>query len=52
MSYKIRSGDMRWQMPDILSDGNSNVYSISHRLRDIHKLRKMQDVDLENEGQG
>ena len=26
---------IRWQMPDFLSDGNSNVCSLSHRLQDI-----------------
>ena len=52
MTYNIRSGVMRWQMPDFLSDGNSNVCSISHRLPNIRKSRKLQDIDLENDGQG
>ena len=52
MMYNIRSGTNRWQIPDILSDGNSNVCSISNHLQDIHKWRKCQNFDLENEGQG
>ena len=32
--YNIRSGAIQWQKHGILSDVNSNVYSISHRLRD------------------
>ena len=50
-TYNIRSGAIRWQLPDFLSDGNSNVYSVSHRLRDMRKQEKCQNVDLENEGQ-
>ena len=39
---------------DFIFDGNSNVYSISHRLRNILKKRekKCQNFDLENEDQG
>ena len=35
--------DLRHSIANVdLYDGNSYVCSISHRLRDIHKLRKMQ----------
>ena len=51
MTYNIRSGAIRWQIYDFLSDGNSNVYYVAHRLRDIRKWRKMPKFDLENEGQ-
>ena len=44
MTYNIRSGAIRWQMHDFLSDGNRNVCSISYRIRDIRKLRKMQKL--------
>ena len=33
-----------WQIYDFLSDGNSNVYSICHHLRDICKTNKMPKV--------
>ena len=36
MMYNIHCG-IQWQIPDFLSDGNGNVCSISHRLRDIRK---------------
>ena len=50
--YNIHIGAIRWQIPDFLSDDNSNVSSISHRLRDIRKW-KSQNSDLENDqGQG
>ena len=45
----IRCGAIRWQMHDFLSDGNSNVCSISDRLRDF---RKRLTFYLENEDQG
>ena len=51
--YNIRNGAIRWQMHDFLFDGNSNVCSISHHLRDIRKSNKMSKLfDLETEGQG
>ena len=38
---------------DILFDGNNNVCTISHNLRDVHKQIKCQKFDLENDqGQG
>ena len=40
MTCNNRSVASRWQIPDCLSDGNSNVFHISHRLRDIRKSRK------------
>ena len=40
MTYNFSSGAIRWQMPYSISHGNSNVCSISHRLRDIRKSRK------------
>ena len=39
--HSICNGTIRWQIPDILSDGSSNVYSISHHLRDIRQHNKM-----------
>ena len=51
--YNIHSGVFRWQMPDILSGADSNVCSISYRLRDICKSNKMsKSFSLKNEGQG
>ena len=32
MMYNIRSSAIRWQMHDLLSDGNSNVCSLSLSL--------------------
>ena len=53
MMYSICIGAFRWQIHDFLSDGNSNVCSISRRLLDLHKTRKKcKETDLENEGQG
>ena len=49
ITYNIRCGAIRWKMFDFLSDVNSNVRSISHRLRDIRK--SMQNFNIENEGQ-
>ena len=46
MTYNIRSGAIQWQ------NLNSNVCSISYRLRYICKSRKRQNFDLGNEGQG
>ena len=37
--YSIRSGVIRWQMPDLPSDVNRNVYHIFQRFRDIHILK-------------
>ena len=42
--YNIRSGAIRWQIPDFLSDGNSNVCSSSHHLRDIRETNKIKIV--------
>ena len=42
--YIIRNGAIRWPIPDFLSDGNINVFSISHHLRDILESNKMQRV--------
>ena len=50
MIYNVRGGVIRWQIHDFLSDDNSNICSISHRLRDIRKQEKCQNFDLENEG--
>ena len=50
--HNICNGAIRWQIPDVISDGNSNVYSISHHLRDIRQNNKMEIFDHENEGQG
>ena len=33
--YNIRDGVIRWQIRDFLSDGSSNVYCISHHVRDF-----------------
>ena len=35
-----RRGAIRWQINDFLSDVNSNVCSMSHRLRHIRKRIK------------
>ena len=51
MMYNIRGSAIRWQIHDFLSDGNSNVCSISRLLRDIGKINKMQKFALGNEGQ-
>ena len=54
MMYNIRSSAIRWQLHDFLSDGNSNIYSNSHRLRDIQIFKnqiKSKKYDLENEGE-
>ena len=32
MMYNIRSGAIRWKIPDLLSDGNSNVCIFQHLL--------------------
>ena len=40
MTHNIHSGAIRWQMPDFLSDSNSNVCAISHRSRDISQINK------------
>ena len=45
--YKICSDATRWKMPDFQSDGNSNVCSVTHRLRDIRNSNKVEKVDLE-----
>ena len=39
MTYNSRSGAIRWQIHDLLSDGNSNVLPIT-RLRDIRKTKQ------------
>ena len=48
MMYNICSGTIQWQIPDFLSDGNSNVY--------IFQLLNVKTVtwkfDLQNLGQG
>ena len=38
--FNSRNGAIRWQIPDSVSNGNSNVCSISHHLRDIGKILK------------
>ena len=38
-------------MPTVTVDGNNNVYSLHHQLRDIHKP-KFQQFVLEIKGQG
>ena len=43
---------MQRQIHDFLSDGSSNIYSISHHLRDIRKSNKCQKFDYENEALG
>ena len=49
----IRCGAIRWQIPDFLSDGKSNVGSISLAVYELFIKRiKGQKFDLENEGQG
>ena len=35
--HNIRIGDIRWQIPDFLFDGNGNVCFISYHFRDIRK---------------
>ena len=45
------SGAIRWQIDHFLSDGNSNVSTIFHRLLDIRKELKFQKFDIGNEGQ-
>ena len=55
--YNIRNGSIRWQISNFLSDGNSNVFSISHRLWDICKNKKTDKtstlkVKIYREGQG
>ena len=50
--YNIRSGIIRWQKRNFLFDGNSNVFPIVHRLRDILKTRKNAKIDIGNEGHG
>ena len=49
MLYNIRSGAIRWQIPDFLSDDNSNVCSIYHHLQ-FKKI--VNNCDLEKEDQG
>ena len=53
--HNIRNGAIRWQIPDFLSDSNSNFCSISHHLQDIRKNNKIikckKSVELENEDQ-
>ena len=51
MMYNIRIGAIWWQIPDFLFDGISNVWYISHHLRDIRKWKKIKTIYLENEGQ-
>ena len=46
---EIRGDVIRQQIHDFLSDGNSNVCQISHRLRDIRETSKML---YEDHGQG
>ena len=46
--YNIRTVAIRH---DFIFDSNSNVFSISHRLRDIRK-RNCTKFDLEKEDQG
>ena len=52
MMYNMCSSGIRWQIHDFVSDCNSIVCYISHHLRYIHKSRKFQNLDLQNEGQG
>ena len=44
MMYNIRSSTIRWKIHDFLSNGNSNVCNMSHSLRDVRKIRKIQKV--------
>ena len=37
MMYSVCNGAIEWLIPDFLSDGNSNVCSTFHLLRDIRK---------------
>ena len=50
--YSIHIDDIRWPIPDFISDSINNVCSIPHHFRDIHKIIKCKSFDLENEGQG
>ena len=52
MMYNNCSGAIRWQIHDFLSDGNSNICSISTVCVIFANLAKCQNFDLENEGQG
>ena len=63
MMYSIRTGVIRWQIPDFLSDGNNNVCSVSwdipkskENAKDVYDIfvnqEKCKNFDLENEGQG
>ena len=45
----VRSGALRRQITDFLTDSNSNVCSVSYRFRGIDKLRKIPNFDLEDE---
>ena len=41
---------IRWPIPDFLTDDNSNVCSISHHLRNIRKVKKLQTLTFEDQG--
>ena len=41
ITYNIRSGAIRWQIPDFISDNICHVCSNFHRLRGFSKWRKM-----------
>ena len=45
-------GAILWQISDFLSNGNSNVFSISQHLPDIRQNNKILSLTLKNEGQG
>ena len=42
--YNILSGSILMQKHDFLSYASSNDYSVSHRLRDIHKTNKISEI--------
>ena len=51
MMYNIRSDAIRWQLPDFLSDGNSNIDLSLTVCEMFAKQEKWRKLDPETEGQ-